>query len=689
MSGLPNLPPGLPKGLKDYLVKLGEQFEVTQSDRGSPLLSKPTIQDLIDLGVLKSNQGADLQANGKSFSLDSPNWLQSGIPDWFTAFVNPPAPAGLTVGMNTSNIVLAWTQWASNYYQQTIVYRSSSNNLSTAVAIGSTTGNTYVDNLPPVGTSYYYWIRNQSKSTNLSDFNLTTGTTVGNAAGAPTLSYTFDGTDMLLTWPTPTTTLTVKYYIVRYGSTFIGGLDAGVSNTNTLRQTVTFGGTRKFWVAAVDINDNVGAAGFIDVTVTAPGAPTVGQAITNDTLILTYSSSPGSLPVASYEVRYGASFAAGTPVLIGSQTRYETSVNWTGSRTYWVRATDSAGNVSADTQSIFTPTAPSTVAVSAQVVDNNVLLSWPASTGTLTIASYLVDKGGVAYGTINGRFSAIYETVAGTFTYGVTPIDTAGNQGTRSTVSVVVAQPPDFFLNSSANSTFSGTLTNALIDAPSGGLICNVDTAESWDTHFTSRGWASPADQIAAGYSAYFVGKTTGQYKESVNYGGVINSSRVTMTATQYFASGSTMTTTPKLEAGTDGSTWPQSFPGVNTALISSFQYVRYTLDFSAAHNGTGLATDTSALLITQPLNYRLDVKLKTHQGMVSALAADSGGTSVDITGIFVDVSSISVSALGTTPLYVVYDFTDAPNPTTFKVLVFNSSGTRVNATVSYTLRGA
>ena len=64
-------------------------------------------------------------------------------------------------------------------------------------------------------------------------------------------------------------------------------------------------------------------------------------------------------------------------------------------------------------------------------------------------------------------------------------------------------------------------------------------------------------------------------------------------------------------------------------------------------------------------------------------------GTVVDITpGGFVDVSAIELTALGTTPLICVYDFVDIPNPTTFKVLVFNTSGTRVSATVSYTIRG-
>ena len=687
MSGLPNLPAGIDPGLAKYLTRLGQQFEVTSSDRGSPLMAKPTIQDLIDIGVLKANASQPLQANGKSFTLSVTNWLTSAIPDWFTALVNPPVVAGLTVSLFASNYVLNWTPWLSTFYGQTIIYRSTTNDLSTATPCGSTTGNTYVDSLPGSGV-YYYWARNESKSKNLSDFNAVGGTTAGNVVAAPVIAATFDSTDLVLTWPTPTTALTIQYFIIRYGATFEGGVPVGTSNTNTLRITATFGGSRTFWIAAVDVNNQLGLAGSVTVTVISPGAPTVLQTVQNGSLVLTYSSSSGSLPIASYEVRYGTSFAAGAFLAAGIGTRFETSINWTGSRTFWIGAYDTAGNLSATTQSIFNPVLPGVVAITAQVIDNNVLLSWTAPiVGTLPIAYYSIDRNGTPFSTVAGRFAAIYETIAGTQTYGVTPVDTAGNFGARSTTTATMSQPPDFVLYSNANSSFGGTLTNTATDPASGGLLANVDTSETWATHFSSRGWTSVDDQIAAGYSAYAVGKTTGSYVEVVNYGAVIPATRATMTPTQYFANG-TMTVAPTIEMGINGTTWPQVFPGSFSAYATSFQYARFTLNFSAAHTGTGLATDTAALLILQPLNYRLDVKQKTYQFMVSAVAGDAGGTLVDITGLFIDVGSIVLTALGTTALICVYDFVDAPNPTSLKVLVFNTSGARVSATVSGTIRG-
>jgi hypothetical protein len=54
----------------------------------------------------------------------------------------------------------------------------------------------------------------------------------------------------------------------------------------------------------------------------------------------------------------------------------------------------------------------------------------------------------------------------------------------------------------------------------------------------------------------------------------------------------------------------------------------------------------------------------------------------------FVDVQSIAVTPLATTGVIAVYDFVDAPNPTSFKVLLFNTSGTRVSGGFSWSARG-
>src|SRR5690606_21838039 len=131
--------------------------------------------------------------------------------------------------------------------------RATSNNITLATRIGSTTGVTYVDELPPTGTTYWYWIRHESQSLLLSDFNDVNGTSVTNAPTAPTVSYTIDSDLLVISWTTPTSNLAIQYYVVSYGSA-PGDHAVGVSQSNAIRLLADFSGARKYWVQAVDIN---------------------------------------------------------------------------------------------------------------------------------------------------------------------------------------------------------------------------------------------------------------------------------------------------------------------------------------------------------------------------------------------------------------------------------------------------
>jgi hypothetical protein len=54
----------------------------------------------------------------------------------------------------------------------------------------------------------------------------------------------------------------------------------------------------------------------------------------------------------------------------------------------------------------------------------------------------------------------------------------------------------------------------------------------------------------------------------------------------------------------------------------------------------------------------------------------------------FVDIEGISVTPNGTAARIAIYDFVDAPNPTSFKVLLFDTSGNRVTGGFSWQARG-
>lgn len=189
-------------------------------------------------------------------------------------------------------------------------------------------------------------------------------------------------------------------------------------------------------------------------------------------------------------------------------------------------------------------------------------------------------------------------------------------------------------------------MISALLD--SGRLLLPVNITETWATHFSSRGWSTPQDQITAGYPI-FIQPTLGssQYQETFDIGTVLANSRVTLSYVGIALAGS-VTIIPTIDVSDDNATW-QTFAGVTDAYASAFRYVRITLD------ATQVGTD--ALYAVSSLNVRLDAKLKNDAGLVSAVAGDASGTVVNFAKEFIAVTSIVLSPAGTTPVTAVYEF--------------------------------
>jgi hypothetical protein len=100
------------------------------------------------------------------------------------------------------------------------------------------------------------------------------------------------------------------------------------------------------------------------------------------------------------------------------------------------------------------------------------------------------------------------------------------------------------------------------------------------------------------------------------------------------------------------------------------------------------LSTDRYSLTRFLNLTFRFDVKRIVDSGQVSALETDATGTIVYFNRIFKDIDSITASVRETTDFNVVIDFLDVPNPVSFKVYVFNSTGVRASKTVFWIARG-
>lgn len=486
-----------------------------------------------------------------------------------------------------------------------------------------------------------------------------------------------------LTW-TPAADLDLDVYEVRTGVSFAAGTLVGQVKGNTLKIGVIPTGGSTYWVAALDTSGFYSATPVSTVvTITAAAAPNVTAAFAGENVVLTWGAVQGSLATAQYEILYGASYAGGTSLGTIKGTTFSIKAQWSGTRTFWVAAVDIAGNTGTAGQATATITAPGAVSMTQEVVDNNVLLRWTDATATIPIDFYELRRGATwagatPIGRVSARFSAIFESAGGLLTYWVAGYDLAGNEGTASSVVALVNQPPDYQLQYNADSTFTGTKTNFVTDV--GGYLTPVSGTETWQDHFTSRGWTSPQSQITAGFPIYAMpSQAAGSYEETIDYGTVLAATKISATLSYIVAAG-TPVITPTISVRkliTDPWT---NFVGVASAFVTDFQFAKVKYDF-ASSGGDDLAQVSG-------LNIRFDVKLRNDAGVATVSSSTVGGTVVNFGVTFVDVQSITVTPKGTSAAIAVYDFVDVPNPTSFKILLFNTAGSRIAGDVSWSVKG-
>lgn len=513
------------------------------------------------------------------------------------------------------------------------------------------------------------------------------------APSAPSLSSAIKDGMIYLTWNDCAATHQVKNYEVRHGASWAAGTFVGRADAQSLRITPDWTGARTFWVSGIDLAGNTGSAGSLAVTVNAADIPVLTGVFEGDSAKLSWTKPASTLPIDIYELRYGASWAAGVSLGTFRVTAHALKAEWLGARTFWVAAIDIAGNTGTPDSLEMTVTAAAAPEITTQIIDNNVLLYWTLVAGTLPTVTYELRKGATwaaaeLIGTKSGGFTSVFETQSGSYTYWVAAIDSAGNPGSPGSLSATVSQPPDYVLQSDYDSTFGGTLSNMAPHGDAdGSLIVPVNSTETFAAHFTAHGWATPQAQIDAGYPIYIQpNATSGYYEETKDYGAVLGSNKITITLTSAAVTG-TVAKSCKISVSADGSAWTD-YDGVWQVYATNFRYVKVRITFTAS--------GTTDLLEVSALNIRLDTKLKTITAMVSCVSSDSGGTIVYLTDdwtsggnkLFVDVDAIVLTAGGTTPVTAVYDFTDTTNPLSLKILLFDNAGARVTGTCSMTVRG-
>ena len=592
----------------------------------------------------------------------------------FTA-VGKIAPPGNVTGFAASidpsiGVTLSWDPVPDLDIQGYEIWQGAAWGVGTELGLVSAT--TYKVGTIPVGTTVTWWIKALDTSGAYSVVARSASITVGTAA-APSVTGAFVGTDLELRWTDVTGGLATAYYDIRYntpGLPLLGEVQVGTVQGNTFRVAGKWIGTRRFLIAAVDIGGNIGARGSFDATILEPTAPSVTQ----------------------------------------------------------------------------------------QVIDNNVLFRWTDATRTLPIVYYELRRGSLLstaelIGTKQGLFTTVFETASGTYTYWLAGVDSAGNKGPATPVTAVVSQPPDYQLRMDFNSTFSGVnVTSSNVYISNATLTASVNTTETWTTHFTSRGWTTPNDQVIAtpvAFPVYAMPSTaTAFFEETMDYGSVVASSKITATLTYQLVAGA-ITVTPTLSYRRLTTDPWQNFAGVSSVFATDFRYIKVRYDFSSSGGedilvatalnikldsklindfGSGTAATpingtysqaATTITVTTPSAHGLTVNAKVDLNFTTGTAVDGvyviatvpstttftvtsatsatttgnvtvhdGGTVITFNVAFVDIQAISVTPSATTAVVAVYDFVDIPNPTIFKVLLFDTNGVRVGGNFSWSARG-
>ena len=451
----------------------------------------------------------------------------------------------------------------------------------------------------------------------------------------------------------------------------LNDLDWGVANSNRVYSgsssscyyVPTGSGDVTFYIRARDMVGNWSPTVshvFTYAAIAAPGFLTAAfsdTALTAALVNLTWGEVGTVFGLKDYQITYGAE------TIYANASTIDLPADWLGSRMFSVKARDVNGALGVARSLAVTMLAPAAITgLRAQVIDNNVLLYWTMPATTSLPLSHVRLKRGATWatatdiGTKSGSFTTVFETQGGTFTYWAAAVDTEAHEGPPASVAVSVNQPPDYVFNGSLDSTLAGTLSSAKLSG--GKVYLPVNTSETFAQHFSTRGWASPSAQQVAGYPVFIQpAAASGYYEEVFDFGSVFPATKATASVNGVAVAGSPVLT-PTISLSLDGSSWTD-YAGVSEVFGTNFRYVKFRL--AVASGGVDLY-ELSGLTV------RLDSKIKSDAGSVSALSTDASGTLANFNVEFVEVSSITVSAGGTTRISAVYDYKDSVLTGTYSV---------------------
>ena len=488
--------------------------------------------------------------------------------------------------------------------------------------------------------------------------------------------FTDDGFNGYLTWSAADDNRIIGYQIITGQSPIeILSNPIGRGIVSSLRFDFSDYYSTSYYATVVPITSNNRKAPkdgwpIIEVPYTPPSTVTGLTANFTDVGTRVSWNAVNSPRISQYELREnGTTWENSDYICTVKTTEAQQPPLLVGSHIYRIKSIDTNGIYSTYeatyTKYINAPAAPE---LTSQIVDNNVMLLWTPSLSEQSIRSYEIRRGNLyassdLIGEKSGLFTSVFETVGGTYKYWVEAIDIAGNHSTPTSVAATVAQPKDYALRNDIDSSLQDEAYIVMSDyntSPQNGYVDLSYYNEVYcytDFNMVDGSWHEEIFDIGEGSAL-----------------DITSSAALATINTTVISDSPVMTVS--ISSSLNGSTW--STPSTNNPVaLYHFRYVKVRLEVT----GTGT-------IQLQGLDLKLSTTQVIESGNINCVSTDSGGTTVTFTKAFIDVFSITVNANATTPVIAIYDFTDTPNPTTFKILLFNTAGTRISGNASYQVIG-
>lgn len=518
-----------------------------------------------------------------------------------------------------------------------------------------------------LGSSTTYYIKAVDLAGNYSTTSATEVVTIS-SVDAPLAGEALPNQGaLLLTWdaalpvslPPPQVTLPLKGYEVRATDTNWGEqgfLYRGAGTSFTVPTEFVLPGLNNYYIKAIDTNDNYSTDTLtVSYTVSLPtNVSTINYdfadtSLTSASINISWNNVTPAFGLKHYKVSYDAiekTISGNTLTL---------PADWIGTRTYTIKTIDNLGQESSGFTVDIVKYIPNPVSnLQPQVIDNTVLLTWnlPERT-TLPIQHVLIKRGvdvntAEIIGTKSGGFTSFQELDPGPKTYWVSVIDTDNHESVAVSVQVQVNEPPDYILQGEILSILdSVTTSNVYVEG--GVLYLPINNTETWAEHFSTRSWNSIADQLAAGYPYYLEpSASSGYYEEVFDFSNLIATSQLTIEYSYTILTGSPVISFTFWQS-TNGVDWTNETTSVG-ATVTDFRYIKVRVNVVSAVSG---------ILVLKKLGVRLNNKVRDDTGLFTAVSTDVGGTVTNFNKEFTDVSSIIMTAVGTSAVNCVYDFKD------------------------------